>query len=79
MKYTRKKVSHPGTGAPLVFFEVDDATFCVRVSGEGVRLEGQSPTLATRGDLDSFAKLIATAWKEHLQLKPALVTTIAGH
>lgn len=83
MKFEKRKELDLVSAKPVWIFEAQEkdalVAFQIRASHEGVWMQGPSPIMRSRGDLDVFAKTLSTAWKEHQNLRPAFVTTLAGH
>jgi hypothetical protein len=78
MKFERKKISAL-TGNTEVHFSLDSSDFKIIADQSGIRLRGESPTLYENEELQSFAKAVSDAFKDHLKLKPKLVSTLSGH
>jgi hypothetical protein len=83
MKKVHKAIKYvgPTDGIPRVESRVenhagDDAR--VTASPGGISIKGPliiiNPT-----EMDTFARLVANTWKEHLKMKPNLMASISGH
>jgi hypothetical protein len=80
MKFKREKVADllEGKGAWVIFTEEADAgpgqdkPFRIIAGSRGVWFDGCSNILENQADLESLAKTISLAWKEHRALKPKL-------
>lgn len=80
MKFTKEKIDdleRPGK-AKIVRSYVGGG-FDIAANIEGVVLSGISPALDSYGELNDFAKALSDAYKDHLTLKPKIVTNISGH
>jgi hypothetical protein len=79
LKFTRNKSTHLLGHTQVSFYLAEpDATFKVCATPGGIFFEGTSPVISNRVELDSLAKVIGDAWKEHLSLKPKLASLSEG-
>lgn len=82
MKFRKVKGSHL-MGHTEVRFELEQVdhlpAFTVIADKHGVKMEGQSPYIASQEELQLFAETVSLAVKEWQRLKPKLVRTLSGH
>lgn len=85
MKFNRHKKDHLTLGDvvehELAVPDLPDAyppVFSLLASREGVLVRG-AIKFESNADLQAFAKALSDAWKDHLSLKPKIVTSLAGH
>lgn len=77
MKFEKKKVD--GLNGPVMIFSLTAATddpmgFEIWADKRGIQLRGYSPPLEGESDLQDLAKVVSDAWREHLKMKPRLIT-----
>lgn len=77
MQFTKEKVPSIAGGNQWVFMEhapdkSPESKFTIIADRFGIKFRGESPTIESRSDLDSLARVISDAWSAHMRLKPAL-------
>lgn len=82
LKFRKEKISHLLGHTEVQFTEEStretSAPFKICAHAGGVYFMGVSPVLRDVTDYDSFAKAVGDASKEHMQLKPRIVSPDDG-
>lgn len=62
---------------PVVIYKLSDSEvpnpLMIRASRKGVELSGDTPPLAEVRELEHFAHIVSSAWKDYMRLKPKIV------
>lgn len=53
--------------------------FMIVATDAGIFFRGRSTPIFDSEDMDTFARVVAIAWKTHQKLKPKLTARITGH
>jgi hypothetical protein len=80
--FIRAKVSSLSGDTEVRYTQQGDqpAPFTVVASPKGVEFKGElKEPLSDQSDLEGFAKLVASAWKDYQTLKPKLNLSASGH
>lgn len=82
MKFEKKKVPDLLTGKDKIVYEADKTSapggFVVAADGRGVTLSGDGLALGGKEDLDTFAKTIGLAWRDHRAIRQSTFDALAS-
>lgn len=69
MKFNRTKITGILSGLPEWHYQEEASDFKVIVTGDGVVIRGESPTITSHFGLETFARCIGEAIKDYRELK----------